>query len=65
VEITAENQSRLPEPQLAEWDPEPTSDGSALRLRARVMELDPIEPVITLNMLAERFRDGQLETAEA
>jgi hypothetical protein len=29
------------------------------------MALDPIEQVITLSMLAERFRDGQLETAEA
>jgi SAM-dependent methyltransferase len=61
----AENQEQLPEPQLPEWEPKPTSDGSALRLRARVMALDPIRQIITLNMLAERFRNGQLETAEA
>jgi len=48
-----------------EWDPKPTSEGSALRLRARVMALDPIEQVITLNLLAERLRNGQLEAAEA
>ena len=29
------------------------------------MALDPIEQVITLSMLAERWRDGQLQTAEA
>jgi SAM-dependent methyltransferase len=61
----AENQHKLPEPELPEWDPKPASDGAALRLRGRVMALDPVEQTITLNMLAERFRDGQLETAEA
>jgi SAM-dependent methyltransferase len=61
-----EEQKKLPEPPLGpcDEDPHPISDGSALRLRARVLAFDPEGPSITHEMLAERFVGGNLERSE-
>jgi SAM-dependent methyltransferase len=61
-----EEREKLPEPPLGPSDdaPRPISDGSALRLRARVLAFDPEGPAMTHEMLAERFVGGQLECSE-
>jgi SAM-dependent methyltransferase len=61
-----EEQKKLPEPPLGPSDeaPRPISDGSALRLRARVLAFDPDGPALTHEMLAERFVGGHLERSE-
>jgi SAM-dependent methyltransferase len=40
------------------------SDGAEYTLRSRVLELDPLEQRVTLEMHAERWRDGALEAEE-
>ena len=40
------------------------SDGAEYTLRSRVLELDPLEQRATLEMHAERWRDGALEAEE-
>ena len=40
------------------------SDGGEYTLRARVLDLDPLEQRVTLGMHAERWRDGELEADE-
>jgi SAM-dependent methyltransferase len=59
-----ETRAQLPEPLPEPWETRPASDGSALRLRSRVVEFDPSGPSFTREMLAESFRDGQLESSE-
>jgi len=61
-----EERKKLPEPPLGPSDeaPRPMSDGSALRLRARVLAFDPEGPAMTHEMLAERFVGGRLERIE-
>ena len=44
--------------------PEPASDGSEYALRSRVLDFDPLEQRVTLEMHAERWRDGVLEAEE-
>jgi SAM-dependent methyltransferase len=41
-----------------------TSDGSELELRSRVVELDPLEQCLTLEMRISLWRDGRLVTEE-
>lgn len=59
-----EHRARLPQPIPEAWEPSPASDGSALRLRARVLAFDPDGPTIHREMLAESFRDGEPESAQ-
>lgn len=59
-----EGRAELPEPLPEPWDARPASDGSALRLRARVLSFDPIGPSLMREILAESFRDGELESRE-
>ena len=40
------------------------SDGTELGLRARVVDLDPLEQRVTMGMHAEQWRDGELELEE-
>jgi hypothetical protein len=40
------------------------SDGAEYTLRSRVLDLDPLEQRVTLEMHAERWRDGMLEATE-
>jgi SAM-dependent methyltransferase len=56
--------AKLPEPLPEPYEPRPASDGSALRLRGRVVAFDPLGPTLTREMLAESFRDGVLEASE-
>ena len=58
------SRAQLPEPMPEPWPARPASDGSALRLRARVVEFDPVAPSLTREMLAESFRDDVLEKQE-
>jgi SAM-dependent methyltransferase len=51
------------EPIPPEWR-RPTSDGAELGLHARTLELDPLAQRVTLEMHAERWRDGTLEVQE-
>jgi SAM-dependent methyltransferase len=59
-----ERRAALPEPIPEPWEARPASDGSALRLRSRVVAFDPQGPSITREMFAESFRDGQLEESQ-
>ena len=61
-----EERESLPEPPHGPCDrePRPISDGSALRLRGRVLAFDPEGPSMTHELLAERFVDGRLERSE-
>jgi SAM-dependent methyltransferase len=61
-----DEQKKLPEPPHGPSDeePRPIADGSALRLRARVLAFDPEGPAMTHEMLAERFVGGRLERSE-
>jgi SAM-dependent methyltransferase len=51
------------EPPPPEWR-RTTSEGAELALRVRALELDPLAQRMTLEMYAERWRDGVLETHE-
>jgi SAM-dependent methyltransferase len=55
-----ENRSQLPQ----QWHPPANrrlaSDGTEYSLRTNMMDLNPLEQIITLQMRAERWRDGQL-----
>jgi SAM-dependent methyltransferase len=62
----AEERRALPDPferPPPEWR-RPTSDGAELALRARTLDLDPLAQRVTLEMHAERWRDGALEAEE-
>ncbi len=59
-----EYRAQLPEPVPEPVEPRGMSDGSALRLRSRVLAFDPMGPSVTREMLAESFRDGRLEKRE-
>jgi SAM-dependent methyltransferase len=59
-----EHRAQLPEPVPQPEAPRPASDGSALRLRCRVLSFDPIDATLTEEVLAESFRGGQLEASE-
>lgn len=59
-----EERSSLPE--LAERPARrrPAPNGAEYGLRSRILELDPLEQTVTLEMHAERWRDGELEAEE-
>lgn len=61
-----EEQKKLPEPPHGPSDepPRPLTDGSALRLRSRVLAFDRDGPSMTHEMLAEHFVDGRIERRE-
>jgi hypothetical protein len=40
------------------------SDGTEYALRSRIVDLDPLDQRVTLEMHAEQWRDGSLELAE-
>jgi SAM-dependent methyltransferase len=54
----------LPRPWGKPEQPKRASDGSELALDARVVELDPLEQRLTMEIHAERRRDGELEAEE-
>jgi SAM-dependent methyltransferase len=59
-----DGRSALPEPGRPPRERKRASDGSEFALRSRVLELDPLEQRVTLEMHAELWRDGRQEAAE-
>jgi hypothetical protein len=59
----AEKGPSLPEPAAAPHL-HPSADGGEIGLRARLVEVDPQTRVVTLEMRAQRWRDGRLEADE-
>lgn len=61
---TSEGRRALPEELPPPRERRLASDGGEYTLRARVLDLDPLEQRVTLGMHAERWRDGELEAEE-
>jgi len=59
-----ENRSRLPEAWPPPGERRPASDGSEIEIHSRLLSLDPLDQVITLQMHAEQWRDGTLVAQE-
>jgi SAM-dependent methyltransferase len=59
-----EGRAALPEAAQPPRERRRASDGSEYGLRSRVVELDPLEQRVTLEMRAELWRDGRLEAEE-
>ena len=59
----AEKASNLPEPAAAPRL-HPSADGGEIGLRSRLVAVDPRARVVTLEMRAQRWRDGRLEADE-
>ncbi|MGZ8688811.1 MAG: class I SAM-dependent methyltransferase, partial [Gaiellaceae bacterium] len=55
--------AELPEP-WPEGQRETAADGSELALTVRVRDLDPLEQVVTLELRAQHWVDGDLRTEE-
>jgi SAM-dependent methyltransferase len=60
----ADGRGALPEAAQPPRERKRASDGSEYGLRSRVVELDPLEQRVTLEMHAELWRDGTLEAEE-
>jgi hypothetical protein len=60
----ADARAALPEAAEPPRDRKRASDGSEYALRARLVELDPLEQEAALEMHAELWRDGKLEAEE-
>jgi cyclopropane fatty-acyl-phospholipid synthase-like methyltransferase len=54
----------LPEPWPEQGRPRTTSDGSQLDLRVRALAVDPLDQTITLELRAQRLRDGEVVAEE-
>lgn len=59
-----ENRQQLDPDFWTEPEPERASDGREYRMRSRIADLDPLEQVVTLQMRAELWQDGQLVGVE-
>ena len=59
-----EERSSLPQTAKPPRERRRASDGSEYALRSRLVDLDPLEQRVTLEMHAERWRDGTLEAEE-
>jgi hypothetical protein len=59
-----EQRQRLPEPWPEAGTRKRTANGDEIELRARLVDLDPIEQRQTLEMRAELWREGRLVTQE-
>jgi len=59
-----EERAGLPEPKPASPSLRAASDGSAIGLLARIVEVDPLAQCVTYEMHAEQWRDGVLEVEE-
>jgi len=61
---TSEGRRALPEELPPPRERRLASDGAEYTLRGRVVDLEPLEQRVTLEMHAERWRDGELDAAE-
>jgi SAM-dependent methyltransferase len=59
-----EERASLPEPMPSPGERRAASDGAEYALASRVLDVDPLEQRSSLEMRAELWRDGQLETEE-
>ena len=59
-----EQRQRLPEPWPEAGTRKQTANGDEIELGARVVDLDPMEQRLTLEMRAELWREGRLVTHE-
>lgn len=61
---TKEQRAELPEPRSEPVRRRRASDGREYSLSARALDLDPLEQRVTLEMQAQRWREGELEAEE-
>jgi hypothetical protein len=59
-----DKRAELPEEPHEPRERKRASDGSEYALAARLMEIDPLEQLLTYEMRAQRWRDGKLEAEE-
>jgi SAM-dependent methyltransferase len=59
-----DERASLPEAVKAPGARKGASDGSEYALRSRILELDPLTQRVTLEMHAEQWRDGELQSEE-
>jgi SAM-dependent methyltransferase len=59
-----ENRSQLPEDWRPPGERKRAADGTEYELRSRLVDLDPLEQLITMQMRAEQWRDGVLVAQE-
>jgi SAM-dependent methyltransferase len=59
-----EERGKLPEASKPPRERRRASDGAEYALRSRILELDPLEQQVSLEMRAERWRDGVLDAEE-
>jgi SAM-dependent methyltransferase len=59
-----DGRAELPKPPREPTERKRARDGSEYALSARVVDLDPLEQLLTYEMWAQRWRDGQLEAEE-
>jgi SAM-dependent methyltransferase len=59
-----DGRASLPEAMRPPGERKLASDGAEYALRSRIVELDPLSQRVTLEMHAERWRDGALESEE-
>jgi SAM-dependent methyltransferase len=60
----AENRREIPRPWAPPGERTLASDGTELELRARVLDLNPLEQTFAMQMHAEQWRDGKLIAEE-
>jgi SAM-dependent methyltransferase len=59
-----EKRAELPRPEREPTGRKRASDGSEYALSARLVDVDPVEQLLTYGMWAQRWRDGELEAEE-
>jgi SAM-dependent methyltransferase len=59
-----DKRSELPQPPHEPSERKRASDGSEYALAARLVDIDPLEQLLTYEMRAQRWRDGELEAEE-
>jgi SAM-dependent methyltransferase len=62
---TAEARAELPEPVKPHLDRRPAPDGTKRAMRSRVLAADPLDQTITLEIIGDLWRDGELVRSEA
>lgn len=59
-----EDRQKLPEPLVEDIDPRRAPDGSEYELRSRVLDLDPLDQTVFLEMQADKWVDGKHVASE-
>lgn len=61
---TKERNASLPEPANPPTNRRPTADGREYALTSRIVDVDPLEQTLTMEMHAQRFTNGELDAEE-